>query len=73
MEGKIDSLTAQGKAQGKFMAGLPVLVGVGLSFLDPVSMSKLISTGIGNVVLGVIIAMQITGFIFINKVTNIDS
>ena len=73
MEGKIDSLPAQGKAQGKFMAGLPILVGVGLSFLDPVSMSKLISTGIGNVVLGVIIAMQITGFIFINKVTNIDS
>ena len=30
MEGKIESLTAQGKAQGKFMGALPILVGVGL-------------------------------------------
>jgi len=73
MEGKIESLTAQGKAQGKFMGALPILVGVGLWFMDPISMNKLFETGIGNVVLGVIITMQVLGFIGINKVTNIDS
>ena len=73
MEGKIESLTAQGKAQGKFMAALPILVGFGLWLMDPVSMNKLIDTGLGNVVLGVIIVMQVLGFIGINKVTNIDS
>ena len=73
MEGKIESLTAQGKAQGKFMGALPILVGVGLWFMDPISMNKLFETSIGNVVLGVIITMQVLGFIGINKVTNIDS
>ena len=36
MEGNIESLTAQGKAQGKFMGALTILVGVGLWFMDPI-------------------------------------
>ncbi len=73
MEGKIESLTAQGKTQGLFMGFLPVLVGIGLSFLDPESMSKLVSTTIGYVVLAVMVVMQVMGFIFIRKITSIDS
>ena len=73
MEGKIDSLTAQGRTQGIFMSCLPVLVGFGLAFLDPESMSKLISTTVGYVVLAVMIVMQVMGYLFIRKITNIDS
>lgn len=73
MEGKIESLTAQGKAQGKFMAALPILVGGGLSLIDPESMGKLLSTAEGNLVMMIIVVMQVLGFIFINKVTSIDS
>ena len=73
MEGKIDSLTAQGRTQGIFMSCLPVLVGFGLAFLDPESMSKLISTTVGYVVLAIMIVMQVMGYLFIRKITNIDS
>jgi len=73
MEGKINSLTAQGKAQGRFMAALPIIVGIGLSFLDTEAMSKLVTTPVGYGVTAVMIVMQIMGFIFINKTTSIDT
>ena len=73
MEGKIESLTAQGKTQGVFMSCLPLLVGVGLYFIDPESMSKLVSTTAGYVVLTIMAIMQAAGYMFIRKITNIDS
>jgi tight adherence protein B len=72
MEGKIQSLTAQGKLQGIVMTGLPVLLGVLLNFLEPESMSKLWSTGIGWTVLSVIIVMELMGYFMIRKITSID-
>lgn len=73
MEGKIDSLTAQGRAQGTFMAMLPIALAVLLSFLEPEAMRKLYTTREGLMVLAVMIFMQIMGFVFIRKITDIDS
>jgi tight adherence protein B len=72
MEGKIQSLTAQGKLQGIVMTGLPVLLGVLLNFLEPESMSKLWTTGVGWVVLSIIIVMEVLGYVTIQKITSID-
>lgn len=72
MEGKIQSLTAQGKLQGIVMTGLPVLLGVLLNFMEPEAMSKLWTTTIGYIVLGIIIMMEILGYFMINKITSID-
>lgn len=72
MEGKIESLTAQGKLQGIVMTGLPVLLGVLLNFLEPEAMSKLWTTPQGYVVLAVIIVMEFLGYIMIRKITSID-
>ena len=72
MEGKIDSLTAQGKLQGIVMTGLPVLLGVLLYFLEPEAMSKLWTTTIGYVVLAIIIIMEFMGYVMIRKITSID-
>jgi len=72
MEGKIESLTAQGKMQGVVMTGLPVLLGVLLYFLEPESMEKLWTTPIGYGVLAVIIFMETLGYIMIQKITSID-
>jgi tight adherence protein B len=73
MEGKIDSLTAQGKAQGTFMAMLPIFLAVILSFIEPEAMSQLYTTRNGLIVLSVMIIMQIMGFVFIRKITRIDA
>lgn len=72
MEGKIQSLTAQGKLQGIVMTGLPVLLGAILSFMEPEAMSQLWTTPMGWVVLGVIIVMEFMGFMMIRKITSID-
>jgi tight adherence protein B len=72
MEGKIQSLTAQGKLQGIVMTGLPVLLGLLLNFLEPESMEKLWTTGIGWTVLAVIIVMEMLGYFMIRKITSID-
>ena len=72
MEGKIDSLTAQGRLQGIVMTGLPILLGVLLNFLEPEAMSKLWSTTIGWIVLGIVIFMETLGYIMIRKITTID-
>jgi tight adherence protein B len=72
MEGKIDSLTAQGKLQGIVMTGLPVLLGVLLYFMEPESMEKLWTTTVGYIVLGIIIIMEFMGYVMIRKITSID-
>jgi tight adherence protein B len=72
MEGKIQSLTAQGKLQGIVMTGLPVLLGVLLNFMEPEAMSKLWTTTVGYLVLIVIIVMEMLGYFMINKITSID-
>lgn len=73
MEGKIDSLTAQGRAQGTFMALLPVfLIGI-LSAIEPEAMSQLYTTRNGLMVLTVMVVMEILGFISIRRITRIDA
>ena len=72
MEGKIQSLTAQGKLQGIVMTGLPVLLGVLLNFMEPEAMSKLWTTTVGWVVMSVIIFMELMGYFMIRKITSID-
>jgi len=72
LEGQIDSLTAEGKIQGVVMAGVAVLLGVLLYFLEPESMEKLWTTPIGYGVLAVIIFMETLCYIMIQKITSID-
>jgi len=72
MEGKIESLTAQGKLQGVVMTGLPVLLGFLLYMLEPASMEKLWTTTIGWIVLSIIFVMEVLGYIMIQKITAIN-
>jgi len=72
MEGKIESLTAQGKLQGIVMTGLPILLGVLLNFMEPEAMSKLWTTPIGWALLVVILVMESMGYFLIKKITTID-
>jgi len=72
MEGKIESLTGQGKMQGIVMTGLPILLGLLLYALEPEAMSKLFTTPIGWGFVSVIFVMEVLGYFFIQKVTTID-
>jgi tight adherence protein B len=72
MDGKIRSLTAQGKMQGMVMSALPIFLVLVLLKLQPAAMSKLFTTHLGWAVLAVAITMELLGFAAIRKVTRID-
>lgn len=72
MEGKIESLTAQGKVQGVVMTGLPVVLMGVLTFMEPEAMGPLFNTAVGFAVLGLISVMLFLGYFFISRITNID-
>ena len=72
MEGKITSLTAQGKMQGIVMACLPIFIGGILMLIEPEAMGKLFTTEYGWATLAVIVVMEFLGFMTIKKVTSID-
>ena len=72
MEGKIDSLTSQGRMQGKVMTGLPILLAIVLMQIEPEAMSKLFTTPIGWGTLAVVFIMEVLGYLTIQKITSID-
>jgi len=72
MEGKIRSLTAQGKMQGLVMSGLPVLLIVVLNMMEPESMAPLFNAWYGWVTMAVIVTTIGIGYHFIRKITTID-
>jgi tight adherence protein B len=72
MEGKINSLTAQGKMQGVVMTCLPLFLMLVLTKMEPEAMYPLWHSMLGWVVLGIIAVMEIIGYLAIRKITNID-
>lgn len=72
MEGKIDSLTAQGRAQGWVMGLLPLLLGYVISKIEPVAMARLFTDPIGWGVCVFFIVFMAIGVYFIRKIVNID-
>jgi tight adherence protein B len=72
MEGKIRSLTAQGKMQGLVMSGLPIFLIVILRMMEPEAMAPLFSEWYGWCTLAVIMLAVGIGYHFISKITRID-
>lgn len=72
MEGKIDSLTAQGRIQGIVMTGLPIFLGYVLYHMEPVHMSRLFTEPMGWAVIAGCSIMLYIGYFFIKKIVNID-
>lgn len=72
MEGKIDSLTAQGRVQGVVMTGLPIFLMLVLTQMEPEAMAPLYNSVAGWATLAVIAGMEAVGYFFIRKIVNID-
>lgn len=72
IQGKIVTLTAQGKASGMVMSAVPFLLLVVLYLMEPGMMGLLFTTFLGNIMLAIAIAMISAGAILINKIVSID-
>lgn len=72
LEGRIRSLTSQGKMQGVVMAGLPIFLILVLRFMEPEAMEPMFTQWYGWATIGVIAVMTMLGYHFIRKITTID-
>ena len=72
MEGKIRSLTAQGKMQGLVMTCLPLLLIFVLKVMEPEAMAPLFHKWYGWVTLAGILFTISIGYHFIRRITTID-
>ena len=72
MEGKIRSLTSQGKLQGLIVGMLPIFLAGILYVMDPAAMMPLFTTLYGWGVMAVIAVMLFLGGLFIKKIVTID-
>lgn len=72
MEGKIKALTAQGKAQGYVMTGLPILLALVLMKMEPEAMSRLFTDTLGWITCAIFLVFLFLGYKFIQKIVNIN-
>ncbi|VGO17105.1 hypothetical protein PDESU_05700 [Pontiella desulfatans] len=72
IEGKIKSLTAQGRIQGRVVSAMPLVLGIGLYFIDQQMMMAFFRSTAGIMVLGIVVILEILGAVFIHKIVDID-
>lgn len=72
MEGKINSLTAQGRLQGIVMTAMPVFITLVLYQMEPQTMGRLVSEPMGWAVIAIASLMLICGYMSIRKIVAID-
>ncbi len=72
VEGKIKSLTAQGKIQGNVVGAMPLVLGFALYLLDPVMMLTFVQSYIGIAILLLVLILEICGALMIRRIVAID-
>jgi len=72
VEGKIKSITAQGVAQGVIICIMPFALAAALYFIDPELISRLWTTGLGWVFIGIMLILQTFGAVMIKKIVTIE-
>jgi tight adherence protein B len=72
MEARIQSLTAQGRMQGVVVGALPLLLLAVLYVMEADTMRVLHTTMQGWVALGVIVVLEVIGYLLIRRIVRID-
>jgi len=72
LEGKIDSLTSQGRMQGWVVAALPLLLGMVMNYMRPDLMEPMMDHIFGMVLVALILIMEGMGILIIRRIVNID-
>jgi len=70
--GRIRALTAQGRMQAMIIGLMPIALFIAMMNIAPDMMNAFFSTVVGVLCLVAVIILDITGFLVIRKITNID-
>jgi tight adherence protein B len=72
IESRVRTLTAQGRLQGIIVGGMPVILGVALTFIRPSMMIPFLTSPTGMVALAVMFVLLTLGALTIRKIIRID-
>ena len=72
IQGKINSMTAQGRLQGIVVGAIPVLLLVVLMFMDPKMITSFVTSIPGMVCLALVVVLETLGAVVIRKITRIE-
>lgn len=72
VEGRLKTLTAQGRSQAFILCAAPILIGVGMYFYDPSKMALLTNTLTGQVLLTLAIVLEIVGIVVTRRVMALE-
>ena len=72
LEGKLDAITAQGRAQANFMAAMPIVIIAMLTFIMPDETKMLFTRMEGRIILLIASALIVSGYVWIRKIMQVD-
>lgn len=72
LEGRLDALTAQGRAQARFMSAMPFVIMLILYGIMPDETAKLITEPAGRVILLLAIGLITVAFFWIRRIMDVD-
>lgn len=72
IKGEIKTLTSQGRLSAIVITLLPIILGIVMYLMNPEYMSPMLTTTIGQILLGVCFVMMLLGAFLISKIIKID-
>jgi len=72
LEGRVQTLTAQGRATARWLAAMPIIILGILYVIDANGVRRMFTEPVGNLLLGLIGLLTFLGFLWIRKVIAID-
>jgi tight adherence protein B len=72
IQGRIRSLTAQGRLQGIIVGAMPFILMIVLTLLDPVMMSAFFHSKVGLMLIGMVVLFVMLGGLVIRKIIRIE-
>jgi tight adherence protein B len=72
LEGRISSLTSQGKMQGWVVGSMPLVLGLVLNLMRPDLMGPMLDSTFGIALISAVAVMEILGILLIRKIVSID-
>lgn len=72
INGKLKAMTSMGRLQALMIGCMPFLLLLGMYYVSPAMVSAFFSTAVGYMAMGVVIVLDVVGFLVIKKITTID-
>lgn len=72
LEGRVASLTAQGRMQGRVVAALPLLLGAVLWWMRPDLVEPMLRHSFGHLLVAAVIVLELAGLAWIRRIVRVD-